>query len=256
MEKGEPVTITRERNWQQAYLCDFTGQATQNLRTGGNGSKTIDGKTWTWGNDANSTSADVTNGTGIVLVTNTTVSDFMNSANSAPKLSVLVQTLFPDYDILNHMIRISARITNLSGMTTLAHVAKFGLEDATTPLTQNFSAVKGFNTETNQYFTHSTQSSVTTQSDFSAGTDEDVFSIIFEAPLKFSIFSSIYPSGIYFPPAALRHSESQLNSTAGLMRLPQQPKIFFSFRNTPSGVVSSYTITHLKLEYYNRNPLD
>jgi hypothetical protein len=66
------------------YEVDFTGLGTQDLTSGGDGSKTIDGKTWTLANSANATSMDVTNGTGIVFVHGNPSTNIDGSTESSP----------------------------------------------------------------------------------------------------------------------------------------------------------------------------
>lgn len=56
------------QGWQTVYEVDFTTLANLNLKTGGDGTKVIDGRNWSFSGTADSTSADVVNGTGIVLV--------------------------------------------------------------------------------------------------------------------------------------------------------------------------------------------
>lgn len=64
---GTPAGSSGSGGWRTAYDVDFTGLVTQNLLSGGDGVKTIDGHPWTLTGSANLSVASVTNGTGIVI---------------------------------------------------------------------------------------------------------------------------------------------------------------------------------------------
>lgn len=65
---GAPAWVTpTSGGWATGYEIDFTAQSTQNLITGGDGAKTIDGKTWGAAGTATATTCGITAGTGLVL---------------------------------------------------------------------------------------------------------------------------------------------------------------------------------------------
>jgi hypothetical protein len=66
------------------YEVDFTGLASDDIKS--DTTHTIDSKTWTVANSANSTSMDVTNGTGIVLVHGNPSTNIDGATESSPLL--------------------------------------------------------------------------------------------------------------------------------------------------------------------------
>jgi hypothetical protein len=86
---GSPVAF------QTAYSVDFTLLPTQNLLTGGDGTKTIDGKTWTLTNSANATTVFLNDGThsGLFIQCNANNSVCNASSYTGPRIEALVANL-------------------------------------------------------------------------------------------------------------------------------------------------------------------
>lgn len=61
-------------SWTPVYTLDFTAQTTQNIKTGGDTTYTVDGKTWTANGTANTSAASITNGTGLTATMSNTSS--------------------------------------------------------------------------------------------------------------------------------------------------------------------------------------
>ena len=259
---GANITITSQSNgqliitsntsslWTTAYNLDFTTEATQSLKSGGNGSKTIDSNTWTWANDSTCVTASIISSTGLLMSSSTSASDYQNATRTAAVLNVPLTTLFPSFNVLRHAIRITARITTLTNMGAAARWATFGLEDATTPITQNIFMSRGFNTVSNQTMYGGTQSSSTTYNATSANSDE-LLQITWDPPGTFSQAADVFPA----TGMVELYSEVQTTVAALLMRKAAQPKIFFSWRNSGSQAAFSFVIKSLKVEYYNKIPL-
>lgn len=61
------VPISFPSGYTEVYRLDLTAQASQDFKAGGDGNYTIDGKTWTLGNTAGCTQAQIVLGTGLIL---------------------------------------------------------------------------------------------------------------------------------------------------------------------------------------------
>jgi len=240
-------------SWTTAYSVDFTAlgaTADQNLKTGGNGSKTINGQTYTWANDANATSADLTNGTGIMIVLNTTNSNYGGATRTTPILTIPFQSVFTGYSILNHIVRIRARVL-LTNCDANTEGVRLVIEDVSAPTNQNVNYFKGFSTITNQHGFTSTISGVSTTQTLITSTD-DVIGLVWEGPKNAEWWSGTFSSGI-LNCGNLQWSESQ-NMANPLMFKPAQPR--FGIGAGTANVAGSFTaiFTHLIVDYCSKHP--
>jgi hypothetical protein len=110
--------------WQVGYQVDFTSLATQNLITGGDGAKTIDGKTWDARGTAGATTFGITAGTGLVIQANA------NQPSLTAKFKDLAATLS---GYVHDEIEVWARIINANTPATAGSWAILSVGDATTP---------------------------------------------------------------------------------------------------------------------------
>ena len=137
-------------SWTTAYSVDFTSLGNQNLKTGGNGAKSIDGKAWTWANDANAATANVVSGSGIVITCNTTNSNYGGPTRTTPILTLpfwtsgsLASSSIANYSVQNHIVRVRLRVL-LTSADNNSEGARVIIEDSTAPTNQNVNFFKGF----------------------------------------------------------------------------------------------------------------
>lgn len=236
-------------NWITAYEVDFTSLANLTLV---NGSNTIDGKNWTGANAANAATFAIQNGTGIVIAANTANTNYFNSDRSTPMIVCPLSTFIPSYSVQGHIVRVMARVL-LTNCDANFEAAKVGLEDSTTPLSQNFFLNKGF-IGSNNFESLSSVSSATTQIAISSTNfTDDVIGFIFEAPNKYELWSGAYSGG--FPKSfnTFRASESMAMSLP-LMRLINQPRLLLAHQTANGTGAFTLTYTHLRVEYIRKQP--
>lgn len=243
--------------WRTAYNVDFTTLSNLNIKTGGNGNKTIDGKTWLWGNDANCASADVVNGTGIVIVANAVNTGFYEGANvrTAPNLTVPVQTLFPLYDVGQTAFRVMLRVI-LTGADANVEGTKLFVEDSTTPEGQGISLVKWFTAGAINYRVAEQLNPafpVIYPDNTTANATDDILSIIFWPPNGYETYTGQYVAGEKMRISTKRASDWQ-NIASPLMRLDTSPRI--GFCQVTNNVTASLTttFTHMRVDWHDRHP--
>lgn len=239
--------------WKNAYSVDFTSLSSQNIRTGGNGTKTIDSHSWTWANDANCTSADVVNGTGIVVAASNTNTSNSNANRTGPNLSVLATELFPAYSVLTHILRLQVRVILTNSVTNFEY-GGIAIEYTTTPTTQRIHLIKGFQTSANRLQTESTLSGTTTVIGLTSSISDDVFCMIFDAPARYETRSGAFTST---PMNAETYRASEQQAAVGSINTPAklQFALLQSTLNTVGGTDGfSVTYTHLQLDYTERVP--
>lgn len=113
--------------WTTDLDLDFTIQNNQNLKTGGDGTKTIGGYNFTIGNTATLTSGDVVNGTGIVLV--------LNTGTAGPYFEGIIDTMLPslatynDADELEISWQVSVSAQSVSNEALIVKWGNSGVQD-------------------------------------------------------------------------------------------------------------------------------
>ena len=250
-------------SWTTAYSVDFTTLSSSNIRTGGNGSKTIDGKTWTWANDANSTTATVTNGRGIVIAPLINSLQTGNpTVRAAPIIVLPLSAAFPTYSASRHIVRVSVRISQ-SGDNASAKGVRLGFEDNTSPTNQAYHIFKGYSTSVQTWIVQSCINAVAT-TPFNSTTNytDNVLSIVFEAPKGFQASSGVFSSSLAntfsgsFPSTMANYQTSeQQNMSSPLMWIGTQPRILLCAQDS-SATSQQFTgsFTHLKVEYITKFP--
>jgi hypothetical protein len=120
--------------WQTLYSMDLTGQANQNLLTGGDGVKTIGGKPWTLNNSAHVTTARIDNGVGFT---------FTASDATGGTLSAKITDLYANANLLHDDIELWVRSIFTVPATAGAYpVVGFG-DSNTFTNGANFDAITG-----------------------------------------------------------------------------------------------------------------
>lgn len=241
--------------WKNAYKVDFTSLTTQNLRTGGNGTKTIDGKNWTWANDANVNTADVTNGTGIVIGASNANVNYNGATRNCPILSVPISTLFPNFDIFNHTLRIQARLL-LAGSITNFEFAGMGFEYTTTPTNQNYHMLKGFNTTPNRIQSEDSIGGTTTIRQVQPSSTDDILSIIYRGPVSYKTQSGAFSTFPLGDPTTERLTAHQ-TGTLSIQTSGQLAFAFYYVTLNTQAQTDGFTITwtHLQLDYLEALPV-
>jgi len=250
------MTTTDGGLWRTAYEQDLTTLANQNIKTGGNGNKTIDGKVWLWANDANCASANVVNGTGIVIVANATATGFYEGAivRSAPNLTIPVLSLMPLFDICQNAIRVMVRMV-LTGADAAAEGGKLFLEYVTTPENQNVSIGKLFsagslgfivNDALNPTFAQPYPFNTTSNAD-------DILSIIFWPNKGWETHSGLYVAG---EKMRLRSSRSSFWQNTGTPSIRFATDVRLGICQVTNNATASLTttFTHLRVDFHDRHP--
>ena len=106
IHNGAAAGAAAETGWAQKYTVDLSTLAVQDLTTGGDGTKTIDGKSWELVNSSNLTALDLDGSTGLVWDVANGTYDY--GTRTAPHLYALVSSLWSDYNAANHKLRIWA----------------------------------------------------------------------------------------------------------------------------------------------------
>jgi len=88
--------------WTTLYDVDFTSLANQDLTSGGDGNKTIDGKTWRADNTGNASIMDLLNGTGLRIQLGS-ASEYLNGTRTAPIVALPITELTGDATPFNPM---------------------------------------------------------------------------------------------------------------------------------------------------------
>lgn len=239
--------------WRTAYKVDFTALSALNIKTGGTvGSKIIDGKAWTWANDANAAAADVTPGTGVAISANSVSTNYNGTTRTCPILTVPVLTLFPAYSPQNHILRVMTRVL-LTNSDTNFEFGGMSLEDASAPTNQNIHVLRGFNTTPERPQVEATVSGTTTIRIVDPPTTDTVLGILFRAPKVYEAWTGAYTSGQSLTLSTFKFAEF-LDMAHPLMRTSASPTIGL-FQVTLNGTASfTVTFTHLQLDYYAKNP--
>jgi hypothetical protein len=247
------MTSIHSNEWQSAYSVDFTALASQNLRTGGNGSKTIDGRVWTWANDTNAATADVTNGSGIVLVANANSSDYNGATRTAPILTIPLSSLFSNYSVENHIVRVRARLIVTNATANFEGGALY-IEDSVSPTQQNISIWSVVNASKElRIFETANGTSVNEVQNIARGA-EDAFTLILEAPDKYEAWSGTYSGGFPANPG-FGYSAKMITAATPLWSVQSSPRIglLVATANTSNHGTTS-TITHLMVDYFSKHP--
>lgn len=247
------------------YALDFTAHSTLNIKTGGDGSKTIDGKTWTWANNANATTAAITNGTGLQINPVANSGSGAPASRLAPILTIPISNLIPDtYNPARHILRIAARVT-LSGNTKVAQGVRLGIENATTPKDQGISFFKGWSASAPgapgggelELVVQSSKPVATASLTFgtTSYTSNDTLAIDFEAPRTFDARVATY--GTAFPTVFDTYVESEIMEiSAPLIRLPSDAVLTISAQDSAAAGGGGFTatITHLQVWVKDKFP--
>lgn len=255
--------------WQTQYDIDFTAQSTLNFKTGGNGTKSIGGKTWTWANDAAATTAGLTNGTGIAVNPGANSGSASPASRLGPILTIPLTNLLPTtLNVARHTVRVMARV-QVSGHTKVAQGVRLGLEDAATPKDQAVSVFKGWasnapgdggagNAEFVFQSSKPTATASLTVGDTGTFTD-DVLLIDFEPPdiwdARTGAFSGGGAGGFPYKFPTYRTSEV-MDISAPLLRLPAEPVVVLAWQDSAASGGGSFTgtVTHLRVEWLEKYP--
>lgn len=256
------VSAVSASSWTTAYSVDFTALSSSNIRTGGNGTKTIGGQLWTWANDAQCTTATVTNGRGIVLapLINSLQTGNPNT-RAAPILTLPISGVFTNYAASRHIVRVSVRISQ-SGDNATAKGVRFGLEDNNAPVNQAYHMFKGFSSVQTWLVQSCALGVTSTPFNSSSNYTDDVLSFVFEAPKGFQASTAVFSSSLAntfsgsFPSTFAHYQTSeQQNMASPLMYIGTQPRILLCVQDSsPTSQQFTGSFTHLKIEYMTKFP--
>lgn len=242
--------------WRTGYEVDLTTLANQNIRTGGNGNKTIDGKVWLWANDANCASANVVNGQGIVIVASATATGFYEGTigRSAPNLTLPVLSAVPNFDICQNVLRVTTRMV-LTNADTPAEGGKLFVEYVTTPENQNVSIGKLFSAGSLGFIVNDALNPTFTQPyPFNtSASDDDILSIIFWPNKGWETYSGLHVAGEKMRLRTARLSFWQNTGTPSIRFNTDVRLGICQVTNNATGSLTT-TFTHLRVDYHDRHP--
>jgi len=106
IQNGAATSAAAAAGWAEKYSVDFSSLDSQDITSGGDGAKTIDGKTWQAVNATNATNWDLDGSTGLVFDVANGTYDYGVSNRTSPHLYALLTSLWSDYNVANHLVRI------------------------------------------------------------------------------------------------------------------------------------------------------
>lgn len=232
------MSYLNQQGWKVAYDVNFAALSTQNLRTGGNGTKTIDGKSWTWANDGNANTATLTNGTGLVCNPLANVSSGNPITRTGPMLHIPVDSLLANgLNIVRHRIRVMIKVA-LTAATLSAQGVRLGIEDAGAPTDQAFNIFKGFNAGSNSFVYQSakpTAAQSANVTDTSTFTD-DVLVIDWDPPFGWGARTGAFGSDFPAAYSGFRFSEyMDTGNPSPTIRLRAEPRIALIWQDNNAG---------------------
>lgn len=242
--------------WRKGYEVDFTALAGQNIRTGGDGNKTIDGLVWLWGNNANLTSCDIVPGVGIVMVASPANTGYYEGANvrTAPNLTLPVSTVLPLFDVTVNVLRVLVRMT-LTNADAVAEGGKVFLEYVSAPKDQNFSILKAFSGGSLGFQTNSAiDPTYETIYPFNAAAStDDVLGFAFWPPKSFQCYTGTFVAG-----ERMRFQNQRGSAFQGIAAQPIRKTTDARFgicqiTNNASGTLTT-TFTHMRVDVHDRQP--
>jgi hypothetical protein len=239
---------------------DFRALSTQNLITGGDGAKTVAGMAWTLNNSASATSVNITAGTGLVIVCNTTNSLKSGTTNNAPEMRILLNTAFSFYNfkrflVGSQIVRVWARVL-LTNADANFENGFLVIEDAATPTNQWFGTGKGFNTANNfTFFANDSPAPAGTPvantiDQSTAAFTDDVLGLTYEGPDCAQGWSAVYDTlGDRLP----EESNSQrfsysANIATPLMRTTVLPRVCLGAETGNATGSLTVTFTHFRVD--------
>jgi hypothetical protein len=248
--------------WVTHYDVDFASLSNLNIKTGGNGNKTIDGKVWLWGNDASATAANVTNGSGIVVNPVANSGSASPSARAGSILTIPITNLLPlSLNMARHAIRIMAQVS-LAGATVASQGVRLGIEYGATPKDAAISVFKGYTTVAGtglQFLMQSSTPPATPSANFgdASNTGDDVLLVDFEWPDLWEARTGLYSGGLPYTFPNFRYAEA-LNSgnPSPLIRLQADPLLVLSWQDSAAAGGGGFTgtVKRLRVEQFNKWP--
>jgi hypothetical protein len=250
------MTMRSGTLWRTAYSVDLTAQANLNIRTGGNGTKTIDGKVWTWRNDGNLATANVVNGgDGIVMVASATNTGYYegSNANTAPCLTLPITTAFPSFVFGQNAIRVLARI-KLTNADASAEGGKLFIEDATTPQNQNVAIAKQYSGGLGFQVNDSLDPTYITQYAFNtAVSTDDILCLVLIPGKMWQAYTGTYVAGEKMRLSTFRTSFAQ-NTGTPAFKTPANIRIgLCQTTNNTAGTLTT-AFTHLRVDFCDLLP--
>lgn len=138
----KPSAVSASAGWQTVYEVNFANLSTQAFSADGN--VTIDGKTWTVANFANTSSFGIVNGEGLKFVCNANSNDYNNGTRTTPLVTTPVTNIYSNFDIEKHEVRLSVQLTQNGDANY--ELLFSGFEHSTSPTLQNFTLGRGYST--------------------------------------------------------------------------------------------------------------
>lgn len=241
-----PVGGSASLAWSTIYDLDWSAQGSQNIKT--NQNYTVDGKTWTTENGANSNTFDITNGTGLVFTSiSGNTANYVNNIRTATLFRVDLSSLVPDLAFGQYIaLRFLTRFT-ITNSDTNFEIMKFGLEHAASPATMHMVAGNGFNGLLGTQNQIST--TATTQFDNVTATTDDVFGFIYKPPF-ITDFVTGASSGGNFPSTFTTRSSFVGGMASGVTGNVIRNAVANNLRMVllahAAGAVSTFTATFIR----------
>lgn len=240
------MALIRSRNWRTVYRLDWTAQGSQDVRT--NQAYTVDGRTWTTENGTNSTSFDVTNGTGLVFVSASgNASNYANNTRTATLFRADLSSLIPGLNN-NMAIRIMSRVL-LTSADTNFELAKVGLENGESAAiaTINHAVMaRGFNSAANTMQSQYTWFSTASTFDGADVRAHDVMVLVYRPPFTVDFYSGLFGSdfpderSLTYKSSFVPGRPSAVTTTGNSLR---STNLRYLFNAAGAGAASTFTAT-------------
>lgn len=248
------------RLWRTVCDVDFRALSAQDLKSGGDGAKTVAGMSWALANSANASAVSITAGTGLVFVCNANSSLYSGATRTAPLLSILLTDSFSYYNskrflVGPHMVRLMARVQLTTADANFEN-GFLAIESAGAPANQWFGLGKGHNGADNITFFANDTAVATTIEQSTTSFADDVLGITFEAPDLAQGWTGVYDTAGDRLPEEFNSGRFSYSSNLAtpLMRTTADPRIVLGAETGNVSGSLTVTFTHFRVDVIEKHP--
>lgn len=177
--------------WVTSYNVDFSSLST-GVHPGGDGTVTIDGKTWYAQNVANSNEMRTVNTEGLVIDPSAAATDWYGPTRTAPNFSLKLADL--DVNLQKAAVTRFWLYATSTGMDATFETQEFGIGQfqATTMLQ---SLAKLYNGSAVVFSARTLRDGTTTVAEFTANSSDDVWVLQLHGSGRMEVFTGVYSGG-------------------------------------------------------------